>query len=82
MPRWSRWRQERKTAENKNEGVIHTDITENEKETNWDTLKKVIEKWAYDTSPVVMEEFVNDEVDYDNKHILIEENETKLNYED
>ena len=33
-----------KTAENKNEGVIHRDISENEKETNWDTLKKVIEK--------------------------------------
>ena len=31
-----------KTAENKNEDVIHRDIIENEKETNRDTLGKVI----------------------------------------
>ena len=34
----------KKTAENENEGVIHRDITENEPETNWDVLKKVIEE--------------------------------------
>ena len=27
-----------------NENVIHIDVTENEPETNWDTLKKVIEQ--------------------------------------
>ena len=32
-----------KTAENKNEGVTHRDITENEKENDWGNLKKVME---------------------------------------
>ena len=31
------------TADNEDEGVIHKDITENEIETNWDALDKVIE---------------------------------------
>ena len=41
-----------KTVDNINEDVIHRDITENEKETNWVTLEKLIEEFPYDTSPV------------------------------
>ena len=61
-----------KTADNVNEGVINRDITENEKETNQDTLKKLIEECPDDTSPVEMEDCVNDEVDDENKRNLIE----------
>ena len=43
IPIWSRLWRERKTAENKNEGVIQRDITENEKETNQDALRKFLE---------------------------------------
>ena len=46
---------EKKKAENINEGVIHRYITEKEKETNWDNLEKVIEELSYDTHPVDME---------------------------
>ena len=81
MPLWSRWWQERKTTENKNEGVTHRDITENKRETNQDTLKKVTEELPDDKYPVGMEECVNDDLDDENKHNLIEENKTKFNDE-
>ena len=45
-------------------------------------MKKEIEEFFDDTSPVEMEKCVNDAVDDENKHNLFEENETKLNYED
>ena len=45
-------------------------------------MEKVIEERPDDTSPVDMEECVNDEVDDDKNFNLIEENETELNYED
>ena len=35
--------EKRKTVANKNEGVIHIDNAENENETTWDNLEKVIE---------------------------------------
>ena len=44
MPRWSKWYRESKTAENENKYVIHRDITENETETNRDSIKMVIEE--------------------------------------
>ena len=37
---WFRWWRGRKTTETENEGVIHRNITENETETNQDTLNK------------------------------------------
>ena len=51
------------TAENEYEGEIHRYITENEKETNRYTLDKVIEGFPVYTSPVEMEEGVNNEDD-------------------
>ena len=57
------------TPENEYEGVIHRDMTENEKETIRDTLDKVIEECPDDTSPVDMEEGVNNEDD-DEKEIM------------
>ena len=41
----------KKTAENKNESVIHRDIIENEKETHRDTFDKVIEECLDDKTP-------------------------------
>ena len=34
----------------------------------------LIEECPYDTSPIAMEEFLNDELDDENKYNLIEEN--------
>ena len=51
------------TSENEDEGVIHRDITEYKKETNQDTLDKVIEESPDDTSPIDMEECVNNKND-------------------
>ena len=45
--------QKEKTAENINEGIIHKDITDNEK-TNWYIFKKVIEECPYYTTPAEM----------------------------
>ena len=47
-------------AEKINKGVIRRDITDNEKETNWYTLNKVIEEFSDDTTPGEMEECGND----------------------
>ena len=44
-------------------------------------MKKVIKELPDDTSPVVMEECVNDETDDEKKRNSIEENETKINDE-
>ena len=41
---------------NENEGVIHRDITENEIETNWDTLNRVTKEFPDNTPPIVIEE--------------------------
>ena len=43
-------------------------------------MDRVIEECTYDTYPVVMEECVNDELDYD--YDKNEENETKVNYKE
>ena len=53
-------------------GIIHIYIRENERENNCDTLKNVIEELPEDTSLVVMEECVNNEVDDDNRRNLFE----------
>ena len=45
-------------------------------------MKKVPEECPDDTSPIVMEECVNDELGDDNKNNVIEENYTNLNDED
>ena len=45
-------------------------------------MKKIIKECPDDTSPVVMDECVNDEVDHDNKRNLIEVKETNINDED
>ena len=52
-----------KNADSKNEGVIHRNITENENETNWYTLKKLIEEYPDNTPQIDMEECVNDKDD-------------------
>ena len=51
------------TADSEDEGVIHRISKEYEKDTNGDTLDKVIESLPYDTSPIEMEEGVNNEYD-------------------
>ena len=56
------------TTQNEDEGVIHRDITEYEKDTNRDTLNKVTEECSDETSPIKMEEGVNNEED-DEKEI-------------
>ena len=43
MPRLSRQWIERKTTDNENGDEIHRDIHENDKETNHDTLNRLIE---------------------------------------
>ena len=48
-------------AEKINQGVIHRDITDNEKETNRDNLNNSIEKFPDDTAPAEMEECGNDD---------------------
>ena len=55
-------------AENKNRGVIHIDITHNEKETNQYILNKVIKEWQYATSPADMKEGVNYGDDYEKEN--------------
>ena len=45
-------------------------------------MEKVIEECPYDTSPVDMEEGVNNKVDDENRRNLIEEKETRVNDED
>ena len=69
-PIWLWWRREKKSGETK---LIHRVVTEKGKETNRDTLDKAIEECPDETSPVEMEEGVNNE-DYDEK-------ETENDYE-
>ena len=64
------------TSENEYQGVIHRDIIEYEKETIWDTMDKVIEECPNATSPVDMEECVNDKV-YDENEKMMRENRKK-----
>ena len=54
-----------RTDENEYKCVIHRDITDDEKYTIWDTLDKLIEEFPDETSPVDMEEGVNNEDDDD-----------------
>ena len=61
MCKYWRWWREIKISWNKNQGVIHRDITENENETNQVTLNKLIEEFQYNTTPAYMGEFVNNE---------------------
>ena len=63
MPIWLWWRQENIYIREKNKKIIHRVITEKGKETNRDTLDKVIEGYTDNTSPVEMEEGVNNEDD-------------------
>ena len=70
------------TTGTKNQGVIHIYIIQNETETNQDTLNKVIEKSPDEKSPVVMEEYVNKELDYSNHNYLVEENKTEVHDEE
>ena len=51
------------TAENEDLGVINRYVIENEVETNQDILDKVLSEWPDDTSPIGMEEGVNNEDD-------------------
>ena len=69
---------EKKSAETVNEYVIHINMYENDTETNWYTLEQVIDEWPYETSPVVMEYCVNEELDNSNQHYLIELNDTEV----
>ena len=64
------------TAENKGEGVIQRDITNNEKDTIQDTLDKLIEKLTDETSPVEMEEGVNNKDENEKEKTL--DNEMKV----
>ena len=61
--KWRRWWRERKTAENKNKHVIYRDIKDNDTETDWYTLWKVIEEFPDDTHPADMKERLKDEDD-------------------
>ena len=58
--------EDKEKTENKNGGVIHRYITENEKETNRDTLEKLIEELLHYTTRSEMEKCVNNE-DYNEK---------------
>ena len=49
------------TPENEHEGVIHINITDYKWDTIQDNLNKLIEELPNDTSPVEMEECVNNE---------------------
>ena len=40
--------------------MIHRDINENETETNWDTLDKIIEEFPDITSKAMMKDFGNE----------------------
>ena len=53
-------------------------MNENETETNRYTLEDVIDECQYYTSPVVMKDCVNWELDHINQNGLIEENETEV----
>ena len=61
-------------ADNEDEYVIHRDITEYEKETNWDALDKLKGEFSDENSPVEMEERVYDKV-YDENEKNDEEKE-------
>ena len=64
-----------KKQKNKNEGVIHIDITENKKETNRDTLNNLIEEFPDDTTSEEMEECLNDEDDDEQRKTAANKNE-------
>ena len=55
-----------------NEDVMHISMNENKTENNWDTLEEVIYECPYDTSSVVMEDYVNEELDNSNHNYLME----------
>ena len=55
-----------------NEDVIDRHLNEKGTETYQDTLLEVIYECPYGTSPVVMEDFVNEWLDYSNQKGLIE----------
>ena len=50
---------------------MHINMNENDTETNLYALEESIYEWLDDTSPVVMEDCVNEELDGSNKHYLI-----------
>ena len=43
--------------------MIHRDKNENETETNWDTLDRLIEEFPYITYPAIIEDSGNEELD-------------------
>ena len=47
-------------------------MNENETENNWDTLEEVIDEFPDDTSPIVVEDFLNGELEYNNQNGFIE----------
>ena len=47
-------------------------MDENETETNQDTLEDVIDELPYETSPVVMDYCLNEELDCSNQNDVIE----------
>ena len=67
-----------KIAENEDESVIHRDMTENEHGTNWDTFDKSTQVCPDDTSPVEMEEGVNNEEDHKKQKTAQNEDESVI----
>ena len=61
-----------KTAETINEDVIHRNMNKNGTETNRDTLEEIIYECSDDTPPVVMEGYVNEDLDDGNQNDFIE----------
>ena len=57
-------------------------MNKNENGTNQDNLEEVIDEWPDDTNPVVMEDFVNEELENRNQNDFIDENETELHDEE
>ena len=62
--------------------MIHRNMNKNENGTNQDNLEEVIDEWPDDTNPVVMEDFVNEELENRNQNDFIDENETELHDEE
>ena len=61
-----------KSTDTVNEYLIHSNMNENETETKQYNLVEVIYECPDDTSPVLMEYCVNEELGYSNKNDLIE----------
>ena len=61
------------STETENEDMIHRDMNENETETNWGILDKVIQEWPDSTYPAMIEDCLNDKnLDDRNNHVMHE----------